>query len=81
MAVQQPSYRTVFNLQKPVASITQSLYAHPHKGWMALVEIEFSLPHNPLVVGPSPACPTFIPYRLRSFFALICSDKINFFRI
>jgi hypothetical protein len=35
--------------QKSVISINQVLYTHAYKSWMALVEIEFSLPHNPSV--------------------------------
>jgi hypothetical protein len=51
MAVQRTTYSIVFYPHYPVAPIPQPPYIHSHKGWMALVEIEFLLPHNPLVSG------------------------------
>ena len=34
-------------------------YHHTHSGWMVLGYMADHRPHNPLVAGSSPACPTF----------------------
>jgi len=47
------------NPQNPIAIKSHLLYHHTHSGWIVLSVMEFSLPHNPLVAGSSPACPTF----------------------
>ncbi len=45
-----------------MTQFVQISYSGVYRGWMALVKIEFSLPHNPLVAGSSPACPIFLTY-------------------
>jgi len=81
MAVQRGATLTVFIQQNRVAPIPQPIYSHTHNGWMALVGIEFSLPHNPLVPGSIPGCPIFIINDLHHFTAHILTIKTHFFRI
>lgn len=60
LAVQHASYLTGFDRQNPVALFPQPTYIYTHNGWMSLVGIECSLPHNPSVLGSIPSCPIFI---------------------
>ena len=55
-AVHQPSICTVKIQQKPVASVKQVLYNHTHNGWIALVKVVCSLPHNPSVPCCGESC-------------------------
>ena len=50
------------NKQKPLAIKTYLPYHLTHSGWMVLIGVEVHLPHNPLVLGSSPSCPTFLTY-------------------
>jgi hypothetical protein len=60
IAVQRTVHLTGFDRQNPVALNTQLIYTHDHNGWMALVKIDCSLPHNPLVPGSIPGCPIIL---------------------
>jgi hypothetical protein len=62
MAVQRLTYCTSKTEQNPVAFYLQVLYRLDYSGWMLLSDVEVHLPHNPLVPGSSPGCPTFPLY-------------------
>ena len=59
MAVQRCIKITIIIPQKPIAIKSYVAYDYAHSGWMVMSDVEVRLPHNPLVLGSSPSCPTF----------------------
>jgi hypothetical protein len=58
MAVQRLAHLTGTIQLKPIDFLGVSLYNHAQSGWLLPGRVIFSRPHNPLVLGSIPSCPT-----------------------
>ena len=67
MAVQRQTQITNKIQLKSIDFLMVSLYDCAHSSWLLLDRVRFSLPHNPLVLGSIPSCPTLFSISRHSF--------------